>query len=167
MSVRGFKIEIKMPAVDQECAQSCPEEWEAFGQQCYFWSNSVKSWNNAEQTCRHKGGNLASVSSHSTNSYILRKWTERGIKKNDALWIGGTDKVQENVWKWSDGAVWQFTYWGSGGRNPSGQGDCLQYFSHDKKWWDWKCHEKYHFVCSKSMCSGNFHHLSCHKMAKN
>ena len=74
------------------------------------------------------------------------------MKGNDALWIGGTDKVQEGVWKWSDGGVLNFTYWGRGGRNPTGQGDCLQYFR--EEWWDRKCHEKYHFACSQRICSG-------------
>ena len=143
---------MKHTSAGSGCVKRCKNGWETVGQQCFYWSNSIESWDNAEQRCTHKGANLASVPSQSINLYILRKWNERGMKGNDALWIGGTDKVQEGVWKWSDGGVLNFTYWGRGGRNPTGQGDCLQYFR--EEWWDWKCHEKYHFACSQRICSG-------------
>ena len=137
------------------CTQDCQEPWETNGKHCYLWSDHRRNWERAEEFCRTRGGHLASVTSNATNQYILRGIASR--KVDDAIWIGGTDKEGEGVWKWADGSSWKFSYWqvNRPSRNNQNQ-NCLQYetsFS-NAKWWDFFCERSYKFLCSQKICRG-------------
>jgi len=140
---------------DSDCVQDCEQSWEAHGQHCYFWSDHIETWDWAEQFCLKKGAHLASVTSNSTNQYILRGIMKRNINEN--MWIGGTDKDEEGVWKWADGSPWEFTDWQTGrpGR-PNERQNCLHYDAFvDFKWYDYRCYDRsYKFLCSQKVCSG-------------
>ena len=138
---------------DPYCVQDCEQPWVANGQHCYFWSNHSNTWDGAEQFCQTKGGHLASVTSNATNEYILRGIKTRKITEN--MWIGGTDKDEEGVWKWIDGSPWEFTFWALYRPGPNERQNCLHYdASTDFKWWDYKCDFFYKFLCRLEMCSG-------------
>ena len=80
------------------CVQECVGDWAKNGDQCYSWSTDTKTWDEAEQFCKEKGGgHLASVTSKATNDYIAAE-----LKLRDhELWIGGSDKKSEGTWTWS------------------------------------------------------------------
>ena len=59
-----------------------------------------KTWGDAEATCQHEGGHLASVQSENENTLL----------DDGSLWLGGKDE-EDGVWKWSDGTKWKFTAW--------------------------------------------------------
>ena len=140
---------------NKKCAQSCEENWDKNGNQCYYWSTNTKTWDDAEDFCKEEGANLASVTSKATNDYIAA-----GLKKHKDhfLWIGGSDKESEGDWKWSDGSTWEFTNWGTigGVQQPSNHSghDCLEYQRGDRTWNDLNCHIKRRYLCSKKLCSG-------------
>ena len=152
------------PGPDQEaqdgkkaCVENCTQPWEVNGQHCYFWSNDSKSWEEAEKTCREKGGHLASVRTNATNNYILEEWDKRNPIAKEHFWIGGTDEEKEGVWKWIDGRTWQFTYWASdrpgGTTGINANQNCLQYERISHKWYDFRCKESEKFLCSRKICS--------------
>ena len=148
-------------STDKDCVQDCPEDWEANGQQCYFWSNQSKSWFEGDQVCRSKGGHLASANSNSTNDYILKGLAKgKTADTSNNLWIGGTDSDEEGIWTWTDGSAWEFTYWGYNRPGDNDRQNCLQYDNFNQNWWDWKCHTQHRFLCSKKKCLGKDNHYA-------
>ena len=116
----------------------------------------MKTWDKAEAFCIQKGGHLASVASEATEAYVLRA---KGNKTLKNLWLGGSDKEEEGVWKWSDGSPWNFTNWNKYQPTPldvSSDEDCLQYYysNYATKWSDRPCSVEGNFVCSQMLCSG-------------
>ena len=138
---------------DNACVVECEGNWENNGGYCYLWSASqlTKSWEDAEEFCRKERGHLASITSETINEYIYEEKKRRGLA---AIWIGGIDREEEGVWKWSDGSPWNFTEWNRGQpSNRSGE-HCLQQFGYSKKWNDYECTDENNFVCSQTLCSG-------------
>ena len=136
------------------CERECEEGWEKNGNHCYFWSTVSKTWDESEEICKGKGAHLASVTSKATDDYITAE------SRDKFTWIGGSDKESEGTWKWSDGSTWEFTNWGTIGRNRVQQPNnrpnqhCLEYQREDWKWNDNHCNTQRNFVCSKKLCSG-------------
>merc|ERR1711934_751137 len=125
----------------------CEQGWEKNGANCYFWSTNKMNWTDAEDFCKKKGAHLASVTSSTINDYILEG---KAIRNIPHLWVGGTDAEIEDVWKWTDGSAWEFTYWGSGEPNNFGP-QCLVY--HPSNTWDDRtCFWEDKFLCSQTRC---------------
>ena len=59
-----------------------------------------KTWANAEAHCQSEGGHLASVPSDKNQGLGPLVWAGE-------TWLGGTDQLSENDWKWSDGSIWE------------------------------------------------------------
>ena len=110
------------------------------------------SWDDAEAFCKRKGGHLASVTSEDINAFVLQ---EKMLRNLEHLWIGGSDKENEGVWRWSDGSPWSYTNWDPGQPNRDNNKDCLQFGYHEKRdWMDRPCANNVNFVCSQALCSG-------------
>ena len=107
------------------------------------------NWTDAEDFCKEKGAHLASVTSSTINDYILEG---KAIRNIPHLWVGGTDAEIEDVWKWTDGSAWEFTFWGPGEPNNFGP-QCLVY--HPSNTWDDRtCFWEDKFLCSQALCQG-------------
>ena len=120
--------------------------WEKEGDQCYFFSEEEKSWDEANKTCieEHKG-HLASVPSEQVHKYLQGKET--------LGWIGGVKK--DNQWVWTDCSEWDFDLgWGEG--EPSkGPEKCVEYFWNSEHVWNnGDCSNGRKYVCSKKVSPG-------------
>ena len=143
---------------EKKCIESCQENWVENGDHCYYWSTTALNWNDAEDFCRKEGGHLASVTSETTNEFVLSELNGRG---NSMLWIGGTSNGTKGAWTWTEDCTpMKFTYWQENQpSNHEGQ-DCLRYSGttvlgpSKLKWNDWTCSDKYHFLCSQKLCAG-------------
>ena len=87
-----------------------------------------KSWPDAEKFCVNQGAHLASVTSDAIMRHLFDRMKEKGLNN---IWIGGTDKDQEGVWKWTDNTPWEFTAWLQGEPNNNvhqtdGEQNCLE-----------------------------------------
>merc|ERR1719500_256264 len=135
---------------NDNCVESCEQDWEKNGDHCYYWSTEKKNWTDSEDFCQKEGGHLASVTSK-----VLE-----GINRTEHLggvWIGGNDLEVDGVWRWTDCSPWEFTIWGPGEPNNwGGVDDCLHHHIMDwgHKWNDGLCGFESKFLCSKSICSG-------------
>uniref|UniRef100_A0A8C7Y840 C-type lectin domain-containing protein n=1 Tax=Oryzias sinensis TaxID=183150 RepID=A0A8C7Y840_9TELE len=70
----------------------CPHEWTRFGQQCFIFINSPKTWAEAEAYCQFDGSNLASIHSYEEN-HFLQSLTRADTHNFPQAWIGGTDTM--------------------------------------------------------------------------
>ena len=71
----------------------------------------------------------------------------------NALWIGGTDAEEEEVWKWTDSSPWGFSDWLNNEPNNFGfwdGQDCLAYSNMPGDQYKWRdCGRVFMFLCSK------------------
>ena len=114
------------------------------------------NWLEAEEGCQglNPAAHLASVSSQEENDFIF------SLIKDDSVsyvWLGGSDSYSEGDWTWSDGSLFDFTYWQNDGSQGNGgpSQNCLvmntnnQYYA--KTWYDVECYHKYLFICEINM----------------
>ncbi|CAG2189545.1 unnamed protein product [Mytilus edulis] len=130
----------------------CPLDWIRrvdFGA-CYFFSDTSKSWNDAQEQCRKHNGSLTDI--YSENEAV---WLEEYSRNHSAryFWIGG--KNDHDVYKWfaSDGETkhMNYTRWWHGrpDHNPkSNSSVCAHLNVHlDYKWFTWDCDRSFNFIC--------------------
>ena len=132
----------------------CGNDWEAYDDHCYYWSNNTKTWYEAEAFCQQENGNLASITSDAINQYVVEGMNSRGLSNT---WMGGNDIDEEGAWKWTDGSPFEFTFWHSGEPNNwGGNQHCMNQWKHGQgiKWDDRRCSNSLTFLCSKKKSSG-------------
>ena len=114
----------------------------------YTLMNDALSWEAAEQACLGAGLLLATVKSAEENALLIT------AAAGNSVWIGGTDKDDEDKWKWSpSGTELSYTNWHPGEpNNVQGNEHCLVVIgrpgqSHNGKWNDGLCSSKLKYVC--------------------
>ncbi|XP_024143190.1 lisH domain-containing protein C1711.05 isoform X44 [Oryzias melastigma] len=127
----------------------CPEDWTRFGEQCFIFVDSSKSWAEAESYCQFDGSNLASIHSYEEN-HFLQSLTRGDTHHFPQAWIGGTDTMHLGLWTWSDGSKFLYENWSDDGKD--GESDrCLKInYHYELKWTAARCSESLPFVCSKN-----------------
>ncbi|XP_063410177.1 C-type lectin domain family 10 member A-like [Mytilus trossulus] len=88
----------------------CPLGWIRrvdFGA-CYFFSDTQKSWNDAQEQCRKDNGSLTDIFSEKENLWLTDKYIQNQTASK--FWIGG--KYDNGVYKWftSDGKTKHMNY---------------------------------------------------------
>uniref|UniRef100_A0A3Q1JN50 C-type lectin domain-containing protein n=1 Tax=Anabas testudineus TaxID=64144 RepID=A0A3Q1JN50_ANATE len=79
----------------EEDSDECPEDWSKFGNRCFIFIDTPKTWVDAEVYCQYEGANLASVHCEKGNRFIMS--LTRGDTHNfPETWLGGFD-IGENV----------------------------------------------------------------------
>ncbi|XP_077058634.1 galactose-specific lectin nattectin-like [Siphateles boraxobius] len=124
----------------------CEGGWSSFGSRCFKFFNNHQTWIEAEKTCLHFRGNLASVHSHEEYMFLQRLVRDTTYTTTGA-WIGGHDAVNEGDWLWSDGSKMNYQIWAHGEPNNHGNEHCLQMNDDNGNWNDNKCWAKMPFVC--------------------
>ncbi|XP_028447514.1 galactose-specific lectin nattectin isoform X2 [Perca flavescens] len=135
----------------QTCPGSCPPGWTQFGSRCFSFNFQGKSWTDAENFCKSDGGNLASVHSEEEQLF-LRDFIKKVTGEAKWAWIGGFDSVQEGLWMWSDGSIFDYKSWASGQPdNADGIEHCLHMNFQGDNWNDTPCSRLLPFLCSKNL----------------
>ncbi|XP_038147768.1 C-type mannose receptor 2-like [Cyprinodon tularosa] len=115
----------------------------------YHYINEEKTWTEAQQYCREKHTDLATVSNMADMKRLL---STRAGNKGEA-WIGLYDQTDVNrTWYWSLPGV-EFnereTNWRPGEPSDKGNGnpENCGILNNDLRWIDTGCQHKYHFLC--------------------
>uniref|UniRef100_A0A3Q1ICW0 C-type lectin domain-containing protein n=1 Tax=Anabas testudineus TaxID=64144 RepID=A0A3Q1ICW0_ANATE len=67
---------------------SCPKGWSMYSMQCILYVPKIMTWDEAEENCRSKGGNLATVFQDNPSDDIQKELQKVG-HGDGPIWFGG------------------------------------------------------------------------------
>ncbi|XP_053403056.1 perlucin-like protein [Mercenaria mercenaria] len=134
---------------------ACPRSWKQHRLCCYFFSSDKKSWTNALEACREKGGDLVEVNDVKEHNFLISTAPYLFLDGVEGYWIGLTDKERNDTFVWiSSGQIPSFTMWSP--TEPSHRWedfdeDCAFYNATDYKrvWNDVSCEEELNYICER------------------
>ncbi|XP_039876046.1 C-type lectin domain family 7 member A-like isoform X3 [Simochromis diagramma] len=87
----------------------CEDGWKQHGENCYFFSTRISSWDASRTVCRTQGGDLVKIDSSEEQNFL--RTTIQQIRRY--FWIGLTDSAEEGRWLWVDGSPLneRLTFW--------------------------------------------------------
>ncbi|XP_050977228.1 galactose-specific lectin nattectin [Labeo rohita] len=129
----------------------CPAGWEKFGSQCFKFFSDLKPWADAEKQCIDLGGNLASIHTALTHSF-LKSLVKKNAKDLKRTWIGAHDANKAFVWLWSDGSKFEYNDWHTGEPNNGGGYErCVEMgYGGEQLWNDASCDTQLSFICYRT-----------------
>uniref|UniRef100_A0A8C7GQP6 C-type lectin domain-containing protein n=1 Tax=Oncorhynchus kisutch TaxID=8019 RepID=A0A8C7GQP6_ONCKI len=131
--------------------QHCQEGWRYFDSSLYFLSTEKKTWKQSREDCKGRGADLVIINSREEQTFLFNLHLR--------AWIGLTDSVTEEIWKWVDGTTLTTGYWGKGqpdnGGPLLGQEDCVEIYYGQadpvQTWNDDKCGSNHDWICEKEV----------------
>jgi hypothetical protein len=126
-----------------------------FGASCYEFVAQTVTWDVAEAACVQRNGHLASVESIGEDTFLAAWPQTLGIPANDSsgIWLGATDAVADNDFRWPDNAPLTFTHWGmSQPDNGGGAPDCIEKRNEaTASWYDQRCTDLKPYICERPL----------------
>ncbi|XP_060539411.1 CD209 antigen-like protein D isoform X5 [Pantherophis guttatus] len=143
-------------------------DWTFFQGSYYFFSYSPGTWDVANQSCTSMGFHLVMINSIEEKGHVAT------IMKAPSCWIGLTDQVLEDDWKWVDGTHIEhgdrnlgrshnsgtpekhhnseqlpneLNYWHQNEPNGGKGENCAS--MQNSLWYDHECKEKFHWICER------------------
>ena len=118
---------------------------------------SLKSFSEAEQSCKDNNSELVTISSNEINNFIGNMAKVKGSmddpESEQGVLIGAyqTTPYEDKKWAWSSGRSWTFENWARGQPNYGGE-RCvvIGYYQFQYTWHDIRCSHKRGYICSKS-----------------
>ena len=118
----------------------------------YRLATKLKSFPEAQDTCKKWGGNLVMGKQPETRAFILKMY------KNNHFWIGVKRDMKTRGFKYVDNTSLTKTYWAKGG---PGNENCVSH-RWPQGWKTESCSKKKLFLCHKSRFkTGKGEHFSC------
>ncbi|KAM9500270.1 collectin-12 [Clarias gariepinus] len=126
----------------------CPRQWKSYKDKCYYFSAPPEQLNYEEtkEMCKNKTSTMLTIHNEDEQNWIRRQVAGKGF-----FWLGLTDKIDENTWRWPDGTLPTFTNWKPGQPDNWNHGheegeDCAGLI-HEAKWNDFFCTERIGYIC--------------------
>ncbi|TKR81428.1 hypothetical protein L596_015296 [Steinernema carpocapsae] len=127
-----------------------PEGWRSFEDYLYkFYTEDKKNWTDAEDWCKKRGGNLASVHSSDEADFVAKLMEP----STEEAWIGGHRIGNSDQFDWTDGSAWDFSKWKW---DPLSGFKCvsvskIEGSSYTQGWTAGICEHPMFFVCKKPL----------------
>ncbi|CAC5394277.1 Delta-like protein 1,Fibropellin-3,Delta-like protein A,Delta-like protein 4,Delta-like protein 3,Neurogenic locus Notch protein,Adhesive plaque matrix protein 2,Sushi, nidogen and EGF-like domain-containing protein 1,Neurogenic locus notch homolog protein 3,Sushi, von Willebrand factor type A, EGF and pentraxin domain-containing protein 1,Neurogenic locus notch homolog protein 4,Delta-like protein C,Fibropellin-1,Neurogenic locus notch homolog protein 2,Neurogenic locus notch homolog protein 1,Delta-like len=132
---------------------SCSYGWKMHDNNCYYFSDTSKSWNAAKRACYRYSSMLVEA----TTSSEIRFLKTNAKRVGKTFWLGGSDLVTEGVWVWTaSGRKFTVTDWHTRTihepNNQNGIEHCLNINENlDYEWNDGQCLESNNYICKKPL----------------
>ncbi|KAM8881208.1 galactose-specific lectin nattectin-like [Synchiropus picturatus] len=114
----------------------CPPSWSFYNGRCFYVERTEMNWTEAQANCQSMGGNLASIE----NVFDYRQIQElirNGTNNLPLSWVGGNNREETSIWRWTDGREITFSEWCPGEPNSQiSNQHCLQINYLSEKCWD-------------------------------
>nr|XP_004572353.1 uncharacterized protein LOC101466519 [Maylandia zebra] len=88
----------------------CPDGWSRFGDRCFNYISTPKTWTEAQIFCQFDGGNLASIHNYEENHFV-QSLTRGDTDNFPETWAGATSAVHPGFWMWIDGSKFYYEDW--------------------------------------------------------
>jgi len=136
----------KTPALVVEQRPSCGEEAHMYADDTCFWVRRDQIYNisAAEETCKDRGMQLASIHSQEENSFL------HNLTYGYTTWIGLVDQTGTKEFAWSDGSALDYENWFTNEPGDDPDYNCVFLWGADGGWFDTACRVLYGVVCRGS-----------------
>lgn len=138
--------------VDESCAAfdaaTCgmAPVYEISATHSYIFFVSGKPWHVAKAHCDSIGTHLASVESADENTFLTNVKNSLG---QVAMWLGGTDEVEEGQWLWEDGTPISYSNWAANEPNDSGTAEHALVLQWSGSWNDLPSDYRIGYICER------------------
>ncbi|KAK2900897.1 hypothetical protein QQF64_015046 [Cirrhinus molitorella] len=127
----------------------CPPQWKSFRDKCYYFSSESLNFDETKERCSNKSSTMLII-----NDEDEQLWIKRQISGKGYFWLGLTDSIDENIWRWVDGSLPNYTKWKPGQPDNWSHGheageDCAGLI-HEANWNDFFCTERISFICERT-----------------
>uniref|UniRef100_A0A087YB48 C-type lectin domain-containing protein n=1 Tax=Poecilia formosa TaxID=48698 RepID=A0A087YB48_POEFO len=157
MDIASLQSHLPMIKTEEGC-RHCLPGWTFMSSSCYYFPFSDTfyrtSWNEARQSCRRQGGDLAIVNNREKHLGITRLITINQELSRSVLqsgyWIGLRDVEEEGVWKWVDGTRLTDGFWNVGEPNNLNNEDCAAVYPNSNPFMSWNdapCNYNLKWIC--------------------
>ncbi|XP_073445064.1 C-type lectin lectoxin-Phi1-like isoform X2 [Dendrobates tinctorius] len=86
----------------------CSVGWHTIGASCYYVSEEMRSWDEAQDECNKVNSFLVKIKDRNESDSLNAL-----INRGRYYWIGlRRDAIDIHIWKWTDGTEVTFTNWG-------------------------------------------------------
>ncbi|XP_071526960.1 uncharacterized protein [Panulirus ornatus] len=143
-SVQRLQEQISSLQVTIENNIVCPLPYFILVNRCFsFHLEERKNWEDARQTCKRQGGDLANPFNTSQLIEEIRSITQVGV------WMGAIDRESEGSWVTLSGQPIPstFTLWRDGEPNNKSDEDCMEVGGDRSDYNDISCDRELSFVC--------------------
>nr|XP_015214384.1 PREDICTED: lymphocyte antigen 75 [Lepisosteus oculatus] len=125
---------------------TCEKEWLPFNGFCYMMVEESNTMQNAQSSCKERGGDLISIHSLADVELIITKLHKDAEQE---VWTGL--RSNSGLFQWSDESPVSFTYWSRDEPSlPSAStANCVAYSGELGLWKIKPCDEKLPYVCKK------------------
>ncbi|XP_070175303.1 macrophage mannose receptor 1-like [Littorina saxatilis] len=113
---------------------------------CYMFNTERLSWLDARTACQANHGDLVGISSLAEQFYINGRLARLN---SNYFWVGANDRQSETGWRWADNSPFGFLNWRPGEPNNQGNSDCVGISKANGQWSDFKCTDRYGYICEK------------------
>nr|XP_017209117.1 CD209 antigen-like protein 2 [Danio rerio] len=109
----------------------------------YFISSEKRSWSESRRYCTDRKADLIIINNREELDFVEK------ISGGALVWIGLTDRANEDIWKWVDDTSLIPGFWNHGEPNGYHSEDCAVFRS--SGWADYPCHSTFRSICEKNI----------------
>ncbi|XP_062614265.1 C-type lectin lectoxin-Phi1-like [Saccostrea cucullata] len=127
-----------------------PHLWSTNGRSIYISFLSRLTWTQSQAWCSGIGGKLAEIETEKENDFIVNNSLSEATTVGDGVWVGGTNKETEGLWKWASTNT-NITFFNWKENEPNNyleQENCLELAGMEGWLWnDNYCEHSLRFLC--------------------
>ncbi|KAM9794512.1 uncharacterized protein LOC133163674 isoform X2 [Syngnathus typhle] len=115
---------------------------------CYLIQhNPTKTWQEARDDCRRRGGDLLSITDSHEQAFIQSLYTS--LSSAPSLWLGANNKIMKDGSQWTDGFPFGYVLMDGDDPGDLNAAPCLSLLTSNGRWTFDDCRKKRGYICKK------------------
>ncbi|CAH1796584.1 unnamed protein product [Owenia fusiformis] len=101
---------------------SCPLGWKRYGNSCYAFMTTPRTWEQGKSACSGFGGTMVRIDDSSEQAFVA---SQLGLVEKGTLWTDLSDQASPGTYAWSNGNTFvALTHWAEGHPDDT-KGQCV------------------------------------------